>query len=62
VVDADDDNAVPARGDRDDLVHAVDVPSRESALLDPSPHTARCGQAVLELYNDKRQVTCPACA
>lgn len=56
------DTGTPARGDGDDLVHAVDVSDREAALLDPSPHRTRCGQGVLELYNDGRDVTCPACS
>jgi hypothetical protein len=61
-VDTDDVHEFSARGDGDDRVHAVDVPSPESALIDPSPYTTRCGPAVLELYNDHRQVTCSVCA
>lgn len=37
----------PARGGDDDRVHIADAP--EDALLDPSPYSTRCGQAVLEV-------------
>lgn len=49
-----------ARGGDDDRVHAVDAP--EDATLDPSPYSTRCGQAVLQVYTDAREVTCPVCA
>jgi len=38
-VDTDDVHEFSARGDGDDRVHAVDVRSPESALIDPSPYT-----------------------
>jgi len=47
-----------ARGE-DATVHLVDAPP--DGLVDPSPYRARCGQPVLELYNDHRTVTCPRC-
>jgi hypothetical protein len=50
----------PASGGDDDQIHLVDAGM--DALLDPSPYTTRCGQAVFEVYNDERGVTCPACA
>jgi hypothetical protein len=49
----------PARGSRDDRVHRVDTSAAE--LVDPSRCLARCGQRVLEIYNDGRDVTCPQC-
>jgi hypothetical protein len=48
-----------ARG-TDEQVHVVDAPME--ALVDPSPYRARCGQQVIELYNDGRDPTCSACA
>jgi hypothetical protein len=48
-----------ARG-TDEQVHVVEAP--QDALVDPSPYRARCGQRVIELYNDGREPTCPACA
>ena len=53
---------LPARGGADDRIHAVDAADPEAALFDPSPHSARCGERVLEIYNDGREVTCPVCA
>ena len=47
-----------ARG-TDEQVHVVDAP--QEALVDPSPYRARCGQQVIELYNDGGEPTCPTC-
>jgi hypothetical protein len=48
-----------ARG-TDEQVHVVEAPP--DALVDPSPYRARCGQAVIELYNDHRDLTCRLCS
>jgi hypothetical protein len=48
-----------ARG-TDDEVHVVEAPAH--GLVDPSPYQARCGQPVIELYNDDPGLTCRRCA
>lgn len=48
-----------AKAGRDDLIHIVDA--GRDALLDPSPYRTRCGERVLEVYNARLKVTCPAC-
>jgi hypothetical protein len=53
---------LPARGGADDRIHAVDAADPDAALFDPSPYRARCGERVLEVYNDGRELTCPYCA
>lgn len=51
--------AYRARG-TDEQVHVVEAPP--DGLLDPSPYRARCGQSVIELYNDHPDVTCRVCS
>jgi hypothetical protein len=51
--------ALLARG-TDERVHLVDA--GQEALLDPSPHRGRCGSPLIEVYNDRPEVTCPVCA
>lgn len=46
----------------DGYVHGVQTRQPERALVDPSPYRTRCGHRVLEIYNDRREITCPACA
>ncbi len=50
----------PARGEADDGVHRADV--GPDAFVDPSGGRTVCGQRVIEVYNDRRDVTCPLCS
>ena len=47
----------PARGEDDDNVHRADA--GPEAFVDPAGVRTFCGQRVIELYNDRRDVTCP---
>lgn len=49
----------PARTDVDGQVHRVQAAPVD--LVDPSQVHTECGQAVLEIYNDSRDVDCPRC-
>lgn len=50
----------PVRAEDDDRVHHADV--GPDAFVDPSGGRTSCGQRVIEVYNDRREVTCPICA
>lgn len=54
-----DSPGYPARADSDDTVHRADV--GPDALVDPTGGHTACGQRVMEVYNDGRDVTCPEC-
>lgn len=55
-----DGRGYPARADSDDGVHHADV--GPDALVDPAGGRTSCGQRVMEIYNDRRDITCPVCA
>jgi hypothetical protein len=49
----------PARTDTDGQVHQVRAAPVD--LVDPARVRTECGQAVLEIFNDGRDVDCPRC-
>lgn len=51
---------LPARGAEDEQVHTIGIDS--DALIDPSGRRTFCGENVVEVFNDRRELTCASCA
>ena len=50
---------LPVRGEDDDAVHRAEV--GPDAIVDPAGIRTACGQRVVEVYNDGRDITCAVC-
>lgn len=50
----------PARSGTDDSTHATDAGA--DAFVDPARYATLCGQPVMEVYRERRTITCPTCS